>query len=124
MWLPKKRLGSPQLVSSATVMSTAEIIDDGLRDDSIHPIGAGASLLVNGATVQVVYQDQQSADLLTATRNGTWSHSAVGSGAVGFGWWPHLVSTSEGTFLSQFVYDRETAAAGEPFGYVYITTFP
>jgi hypothetical protein len=98
-----------------------ELVDDGLRNDGPHSVGAGAFLFLDGSSPRVVYQDQVLSDLLQAKRDNGWSHSALESGAVGYGWWPHVLSDGGKRYLTEFVYDR---AAGQPVGNFAITPLP
>ncbi len=100
-------------VTSASPSPQPEVVDDGMRDDGPHSVGAGAALHLAGSTVEVVYQDQVLSDLLIAKRASGWSHNPLDSGLVGYGWWPHLVDDGAQTFITQFVYDR---SAGQPVG--------
>jgi hypothetical protein len=93
-------------------MLPPEVVDDGVRDDGPHSVGAGASLLLDGDTVRVVYQDQLLSDLERATRDGAWSHADAQSGVVGYGWWPHLVDDDGKLYVSQFVFDRSAKQVG------------
>lgn len=92
-----------------------EVIDDGLRDDGPHPVGAGAALILDGdGAPRVVYQDQRTADTLQARRAGTWSTMPLETGIPGFGFFTRLVAEKNQVWVSQFVYDRQngTAALG------------
>jgi MYXO-CTERM domain-containing protein len=100
--------------------SAPEVVDDGNRDDGPHSVGAGAALYVAGGSVGVVYQDQLLSDLVVAKKSGTWTHTPLQTGTIGFGWWPHVVSDGGKSYLTQFVYDR---GAGEPPGNFVIAPF-
>jgi hypothetical protein len=91
---------------AAGAAGPVEVIDDGLRDDGPHPVGGGATLHLDGTTVRVLYQDQQLADLLVATRGQGWTHQALEEGTVGYGWWPHVVLDRAKLYLTEFTYDR------------------
>jgi hypothetical protein len=106
---------------AAGVAAAPEVIDDGLRDDGPHPVGAGAALMLEGAQVRVVYQDQLLSDLLEARRAGGWSHQPLDAGPAGYGWWPHLVADGNKLYLTQFVYDRSN---GTPVGTLHIELLP
>jgi hypothetical protein len=105
-------------VSGMTMLS--QVIDDGQRDDGPHSVGAGAALYINGNTVGVVYQDQLLSDLELARQSNGWTHSPLETGAVGYGFWPHIVSEGGKSWLTQFVYDR---GAGDPPGNLVIAPF-
>ena len=57
-------------VQGGTASAEPEVIDDCLRPDGPHSVGAGASLHADASAVRVVYQDQRVADLLDATKAG------------------------------------------------------
>jgi hypothetical protein len=102
-----------------------EVIDDGMRMDGPHPVGAGASLWTDGSSVRVAYQDQALSDLWQATRaGGTWTKSALAMGEPAYGFYPHIVSDGAKLFLTQFVYDRAAQAAGMNLGTLTITALP
>src|SRR5439155_20403276 len=62
-------------VSGGAVPMTAELIDDGMRGDGPHSVGAGANLVLDASgNPRVVYQDQHTTDPEIATRPGAWSH--------------------------------------------------
>jgi hypothetical protein len=98
-----------QRVAAFVPETTPEVIDDGMRTDAKHPVGAGASLVMQGTDPRVVYQDQATADLLEAQRGSMWSHMDLSTGIPGYGWWPHLALDGGTIWLSQFVYDRENS---------------
>ena len=103
-----------------------EVIDDGMRMDGIHPVGAGASLWTDGAAVRVVYQDQQTADLWQAARGGGgWGMPApLHAGPAGYGFYPHLVSDGGNLYLTEFVYDRAAQASGMNLGTLAVEKLP
>jgi hypothetical protein len=107
---------------TGAVSPTAEVVDDGVRDDGVHPVGAGADLVLDGATPRVVYQDQTLATLEEARRAGPgWTHASVRPGPAGHGFWPHLVRGGGGFYLTEFTYDR--ARSGQ-IGALVITPMP
>jgi len=108
---------------SGSTTSAVEVIDDGLRDDGLHPVGAAASILVDAAGARVVYQDQREADLLQARRTDSgWQRSAVSADLGGHGFFARLASDGKATWLAQFVYDRQNG--GPPLGRVEIRALP
>jgi MYXO-CTERM domain-containing protein len=110
-------------ITGTTATMTPEVIDDGMRMDGPHPVGAGAAITVAGGNPRVVYQDQQLSDLESASRSGTaWSHMPLDSGIPGFGFFPRLAVDGAKVWLSQFVYDRENA--NPPLGTLQISTLP
>jgi MYXO-CTERM domain-containing protein len=100
-----------------------EVVDDGVREDGVHPVGAAASLLVDANGPRVVYQDQREADLWQAQRTGGgWDRRAVSADLGGHGFYARLVSDGKTTWLAQFVYDRQNG--GPPLGRVEIRAIP
>ena len=98
---------------TGTTASATQVVDDGIRDDGLHPVGAGASLLLEGANQKVVYQDQETADLDVASSSaGAWTHTTANTGPIGYGWWPHLVSGGSREYVSQFMLDRSATPIG------------
>jgi MYXO-CTERM domain-containing protein len=61
-----------------------EIVDDGMRDGDFrpHPVGAGAAMFLSNGTPGIAYQDGLTADLMIATRSGTWTYAPQSSGAL------------------------------------------
>ena len=97
-------------VQNGAAAKMPEVVDDGVRDDGLHPVGAGLALVLDGGVPRAVYQDQALSDVDEAKRMGNWSHSALRTGIPGYGWWPHLVSDGGKLYLSQLVYDRENGS--------------
>jgi hypothetical protein len=94
--------------------SPAETIDDGVRTDGLHQVGASASLLAEGDNVFVLYQDQGSSDLLLAQRPsaGGWTTAPVLAGAVGAGFSSHLLSDASKHYYSTWTFDRSKTPLG------------
>lgn len=72
----KSHLHYLQLNPSTLKVTVSELVDDGKRPGGIHVVGADSSLSVDPAgVVRVVYQDQQTSDLLYARRSsaGKWT---------------------------------------------------
>jgi hypothetical protein len=107
-------------MAAALAMAPAELIDDGVRPDGRHSVGAGASLYLANGQPRVVYQDQALSDVLSATRGSSWSHAPAFAGPAGYGWWPHLVADGDKLWVTQYVYDRAAAR----FGALTITPLP
>lgn len=109
--------------ASLAVKGTS-VIDDGLRPDGRHPVGADASLALDASNqVRVIYQDQQTADVLAATRaaSGGWTPNTatdanlgrlLKGGDEGFGFYLDLVSAGGSLYGCSFVY----TAGGKPPG--------
>ena len=112
-------------VKAGVMSPMPEVIDDGMRSDGPHPVGAGVALWSDGATVKAAYQDQRVADLWLATRTGNnWGKGALKSGTPGYGYYPHLVSDGGKVFLTQFVYDRAAPMNDQPFGALTVSALP
>ena len=102
---------------TGTTPGAVETIDDGTRAGApTDPVGGGAAIWTDGTIVKVVYQDQATSDLWLATRtSGTWSKSALRTGAPGYGFYPHLADDGGKLYLTEFVYDR-SAPPPAPLG--------
>jgi len=107
-------------VSTGGTPSEMVIIDNGIRDDGPHPVGASASLTANATVPSVLYQDQATADLELASRGGSWSHAPLKQGAEGLGFSSHLVSTGATRHYTSWVFDR----AASPIGRLSIDAIP
>ncbi len=101
-----------------------EIADDGVRGEGdVHPVGADSTIAIgDDGNVRVVYQDQQSSDLVLATRTDvdTWEVSALAEGALGYGFYSDFGSDETGLYVSTFYYD----ALSEPPGGVKLFVVP
>ncbi len=103
-------------VAGGAVPMTADLVDDGTRDDGPHSVGAGANLALDqSGSPRIVYQDQQNADLDVATNPGAWTHMGLETGLAGFGFYPHQLYAGGKLYMTEFVYDRENGS-GSPFG--------
>ena len=111
-----KDAGAGQLlyrsISTAGTPSQAQVVDDGLREDGPHAVGASASIVVAGAQPRVLYQDQATSDLLLADKPGPWVHTTVRGGADGSGFSSHLLDDGAAQYLTSWVFDRGQT----PFG--------
>jgi hypothetical protein len=108
---------------SGSTTGPVEVVDDGVRDDGRHPVGAAASLLVDASGPRVVYQDQREADLWQARRSESgWERRAISADLGGHGFFARLASDGKSTWLAQFVYDRQYG--GPPLGRVEISALP
>ncbi|MCK5796833.1 MAG: hypothetical protein KAI47_06615, partial [Deltaproteobacteria bacterium] len=99
-------------------------IDDGLRPDGRHRVGADPAILVDSVgTARVAYQDQQTSDLLVVTRSapGAWTPKKAGDanlgrllkgGDKGYGFYTGLVLVGASVYGSSFVLE----ANGKPPG--------
>ena len=67
---------------------TPELVDDGQRNgDRTHPVGAGATLFLDGGAPTIAYQDGSNADVYMATKNGAWMTTAIATGPLLDGFW-------------------------------------
>lgn len=101
-----------------------ETIDDGVRPDGAHPVGADSALVVEpSGKVRVVYQDAQNADLLTAVRDGpnSWTPKTASDpdlgrllkgGARGYGFYSDLVVEGGKVYGSTFYFDSNATPKG------------
>jgi len=101
-----------------------ETIDDGVRPDGTHPVGADSALVVEpSGKVRVVYQDAQNADLLTAVRDGpnSWTPKTASDpdlgrllkgGARGYGFYSDLVVEGGKVYGSTFYFDPSATPKG------------
>ena len=100
-------------VSTAGVPSASAVIDDGMRTDGIHPVGASASLRAIDGGLLVLYQDQATSDVELARYNGTWTRSTLRASATeGSGFSSHLMVDGTGHFYSTWTFDRSAARLG------------
>jgi hypothetical protein len=101
-----------------------EVIDDGLRADGPHPVGADSAIVVDASgKVRVIYQDAQSADLLAVVRSGANSWTPLDKqdkdlgrllkgGPRGYGFYSDLVSEGGKLYGSTFYFDQATTPKG------------
>ncbi|MEO6950356.1 MAG: hypothetical protein ABI321_00980 [Polyangia bacterium] len=106
-------------VDSTGAASARTTIDDGLRSDGYHPVGASASLLVNGGDLSVLYQDQSTADLELGVGL-PFSHSDFLTGATGYGFSSHQIAVGTARYYTSYVVDR----SGKPLGHIQLGTIP
>jgi hypothetical protein len=100
-------------VAGGSVPAMPDVVDDGMRADGPHSVGAGANLALDmSGNPRVVYQDQNLADLEVATNSGAWAHMDLETGIPGFGFYPHQLYAGGKLWFTEFVYDRENAPPG------------
>jgi len=105
-------------ISASTLSATAtEVIDDGIRTDGPHPVGADSAIRIDGANaVRVLYQDQRTTDLLAAKRAGanSWTPNTatdanlgrlLKGGTRGSGFYSDLTVDGGQVYGSTFYYD-------------------
>jgi hypothetical protein len=115
-----------QLNASTMALSGAvETIDDGVRIDGPHPVGADSAIALDGSgAVRVIYQDSQKVDLLQAKRSGAGSWTpkvttdpdlgrALRGGAKGYGFYNDLVLEGGQLYGSSFFYDVSNSPKGD-----------
>ena len=95
--------------------SARATIDDGLRLDGYHPVGASASLLVDGSKLSVLYQDQTTADLELGVGL-PFDHHEILTGGPGYGFSSHQVQTATGRYYTSYVIDR----SAKPLGHIQV----
>ncbi len=110
--------------ASTLAASSAEVIDDGLRSDGQHPVGADSALVLDGAgNLRVIYQDALKSDLLQATRSspGQWTPNiaadadlgrALKTGPKAYGFYSALVTDGGKVYGSTFYYDAQGVPKG------------
>ena len=104
--------------------TVTELIDDGKRKNGIHMVGADSAISVDPAgVVRVVYQDQQTSDLLYAKRSGPgkWTPNNSGDanlgrmlkgGPKGYGFFSDLDVDGGKVYGSTFFYHPKTSPGG------------
>jgi hypothetical protein len=97
------------------VVSSIETIDDGVRPDRPHPVGAAIALYPRGDGVGVVYQDSANADLLHAYKDGAWVHDDLMVGENNFGFYNATATDGDTTWVASFTYDLNKSPPGEVF---------
>jgi hypothetical protein len=92
-----------------------QVVDDGLRDDRPHPVGAAATIFVDAAGgVAVIYQDAADNDLLLARKNGdTWTREDLLVGDDGYGFYNAQASDGTASWIGTYTYDRTKYPPGE-----------
>jgi hypothetical protein len=115
--LSRLSLHYTQVDPSTLAASPTEVVDDGLRPDGPHPVGADSALVIDGnGALSVIYQDAQTADLLAAKRTGadTWTPSDTvdanrgrlpKGGPRGYGFYSDLAQEGSVVYGSTFFYD-------------------
>lgn len=101
-----------------------EVIDDGIRASSAHPVGADSKILFDSTgMIRVIYQDALNADLLGAARVGPdqWVPleptdgnlgRLIQGGPKGYGFYSDMVLEQGTLYGSSFVYDVSQAFVG------------
>jgi hypothetical protein len=117
-----------QVLASTLAATVTEVIDDGIRTDGPHPVGADSAILIDGGNaVRVLYQDQRTTDLLAAKRAApnSWTPNTsadanlgrlLKGGKQGAGFYSDLTLDGGQIYGSTFYFDpnapSETAKGG------------
>ena len=126
----KLALNYVELAPATLKPALTEVIDDGIRADGPHPVGADSAIAVDpSGKVHVIYQDAQNADLLAAVRAGANSWTPMDAqdkdlgrllkgGARGYGFYSDLVQEGSKLYGSTFFFDQSATPKGglELFG--------
>jgi hypothetical protein len=115
----RTRLHYAQVDLASLKVTIDETVDDGVRSDGPHPVGADAAIVVDGAGgVRVVYQDAMTSDLLGVRRAGpgNWRPRdttradlgrTVKGGPRAFGFYSDLVLEGNVVYGSTMFYDQK-----------------
>ncbi len=113
-----------QLTPPTLKATVSEVIDNGKRTTGLHLLGADSNLFVDpSGTVRVLYQDQQTVDLLGVRRGGanSWLPNTAGDknlgrlvkgGAKGYGYYPDMVLDGGKVYGSNLYYDSKALPEG------------
>jgi hypothetical protein len=120
----KLTLSYAQFSASTLAASATEVVDDGIRTDGMHAVGADSSIVVDGSgAVRVIYQDQRTSDLLAAKRIGAnnWTPKTAADvnlgrllkgGVQGYGFFSHLALDGGQIFGLTFFFDPNATPKG------------
>lgn len=113
-----------QLTPPTLKATISEVIDDGKRPAGLDLVGADSNVFVDpSGTVRVLYQDQQTVDLLGVRRGGanSWLPNTAGDknmgrlvkgGAQGYGFYPDMVMDGGKVYGSTLYYDPKLSPEG------------
>jgi hypothetical protein len=93
-----------------------EVVDDGSRDDGVHPVGASATMILeSNGQLAIAYQDMATVDLLLARRTGegSWASKVLQNGDQGFGFYVSAARHGNDVLVSNYVYDAKLYPPGE-----------
>lgn len=108
-----------QVKPPALKATLTEVIDNGIRSDGLHLVGADSAIVVEPfGTVRVAYQDATTADLMAAKRAGAnnWTPRdgtkkdlgrTIKGGKRGYGFYSDLTLDGAAVFGSNFFYDQQ-----------------
>jgi hypothetical protein len=120
----KLTLSYAQLSATTLTPSLTEVVDDGIRSDGTHPVGADSAILIDGAgAIRIIYQDQRTSDLLAAKRIGannwtprTATDANLGrllkGGPKGYGFYSRLALDGGQVFGATFFFDPNATPKG------------
>jgi hypothetical protein len=120
----KAVLSYAQVDATTLVAKLTEIVDDGQRPDGLHTVGADPAIVIDsGGKPRVIYQDQQTTDLLSAKREGAgnWSPKKTTDpdlgrkfkgGTRGYGFFSDLVLEGGKVYGSSFFFDAQAKPKG------------
>jgi len=100
-------------ISSSGSSSQAEVVDNGIRADGLHPVGASASISAASGSVSILYQDQGASDLVLAEKSGSWTQTPIRAGADGAGFSSHLVDANGARYYTSWILDRAATPLGK-----------
>ena len=113
-----------QLTPPTLKATVSEVIDNGKRPAGLDLVGADSNMFVDPAgTVRVLYQDQQTVDLLGVRRGGanSWLPNTAGDkdlgrlvkgGPKGYGFYPDMVMDGGTVYGSNLFYDPKSTPEG------------
>jgi hypothetical protein len=113
-----------QLDAANLTANSSEVVDDGVRTDGQHSVGADSALLLDPSGLpRVVYQDQTKSDLLAAKRSGPgqWTPKTASDADLGrsikggpkaYGFYSGLAVDGAAVYGSTFYYDAQASTKG------------
>jgi hypothetical protein len=120
----KATLSYSQVDAATLTAKLTETVDDGQRPDGLHSVGADPAIVIDaGGKPRVIYQDQQTSDLLSAKREGAgnWSPKKttdadlgrlLKGGTRGYGFYSDLVLEGGKVYGSNFFFDAQAKPKG------------
>ncbi len=105
-------------VENRTPVGEPQVVDDGVRQDGLHPVGGSAAIFVQqteaASKLFAYYQDQRDLELVESSRElggTTWTHRTVGtdSGKETYGFEIRHVVVRDKRYLTQYLIDRSKA---------------
>jgi MYXO-CTERM domain-containing protein len=108
---------------SGGMPGVSELVDDGVRADRPHPVGAASAVVIDATGgVAIAYQDSFDNDVLVARRDagGVWTHTPLLMGPTGYGFYTSAVVDAGTIWVATFGYSTEKYPPGE----VFVTKMP